>query len=556
MKRREIIKQLSAIPLAGGFISMDPFLTSPFHSGESDPTSYSNSITDGTLVAGPDIYRSIGVEPVINCRGTITVIGGSLELPEVRKAMDFAAQNFVQIDELAMAVGQRLAKITGAEWGMVSAGCSAGLKHVTVACVTDGDPEKLIRVPNLEGFEKTEVIIPRYSRNQYDHAIRNVGVKIVMVDTAEELQNAINPRTAMIYLLSASQDYETGPLSIENIYKIAGPRNIPILVDAAAEIFTIPNVHLQRGATIVAYSGGKAIRGPQCAGLLLGRKDILLAAWQASAPHHGTGRDNKLGKEEHIGMLAAIETWTKRDHAAEEKMWISWLNNISKRVSDIKSVKTTIQEPKGLDNRSALMSITWDPEQLNITSEEVAEDFAKNKPRIALGCRSDKKTGTTSLSISAWMMQPGDDKIVAERIYEILTRKHPKKSSAMEAPAANIVGHWDVSVGYYTGKGDHKLFIEKQDGNWIQGMYKSSFSMQEIAGTIEGNQIKLLSNYNAPGDSIPFTFAGTLAGEEISGTLYMGEYHSAKFTAKRSEYKRKPDQVSVPNYGRRNGNAW
>src|SRR4051794_10282894 len=148
----------------------------------------------GPLKAGPDIYQSIGVEPVINCRGTFTIIGASVELPEVRAAMEQACRYNVQLDELADAVGRRLAELTGAEWGMVSSGCAAGLKHVTAACVTGGNPEKLIRIPDLTGFDKTEVIIPRSSRSVYDHAIRNVGVKVVMVDTAEELANAVSPR--------------------------------------------------------------------------------------------------------------------------------------------------------------------------------------------------------------------------------------------------------------------------------------------------------------------------------------------------------------------------
>src|SRR5262245_19959297 len=284
----------------------------------------------GPLKVERDIYQSIGVEPVINCRGTFTIIGATVELPEVRAAMEAACQFNVQLDELADAVGRRLAELTGAEWGMVSAGCAAGLKHVTAACVAGGNPEKLLRIPDLTGLDKTEVVIPRSSRSVYDHAIRNIGVKIVMVDNIEELTNALNQRTAMIYL-SAGGATVSGPMSLENVAKVAKSRNIPILVDAAAEILTIPNVHLQKGATVVAYSGGKAIRGPQCAGLLLGRKDLLMSAWQASSPHHGPGRDNKVGREETMGMLAAVEAWVKRDHDGEWKTWLSWLDTISKR---------------------------------------------------------------------------------------------------------------------------------------------------------------------------------------------------------------------------------
>src|SRR6476646_859634 len=298
----------------------------------------------GPLKPGPEIYQSIGVEPIINCRGTFTIIGGSVERPEVRAAMDAASRYFVQIDELADAVGRRLAELTGAEWGMVSAGCAAGLKHVTAACVAGGNPEKLIRIPDLTGLDKTEVVIPRTSRSVYDHAVRNIGVKVITVDTAEELENALSSRTAMIYL-SAGGPSTSGPLALENVARIAKPRNIPILVDEAAEILTIPNVHLQKGATIVAYSGGKAIRGPKCAGLLLGRKDLLMSAWQASSPHHGPGRDNKVGREETIGMLAAVEAWVKRDHEGEWKTWLAWLDTIAKRVSAVDGVKTAVREP-------------------------------------------------------------------------------------------------------------------------------------------------------------------------------------------------------------------
>src|SRR5688572_30290459 len=328
MKRRSIIKGLTILPFAGSFFPFKSVLAAP---ADGLVQGGKMTATTGGLPGDPNIFQSIGVEPVINCRGTFTIIGGSVERPEVRAAMDAAAKHFVQIDELADAVGRRLADLTGADWGMVSAGCAAGLKHVTAACVTGGNPEKLIRIPDLSGLDKTEVVVPRSSRNAYDHAIRNVGVRMVTVESIEELERAINPRTAMIYLLA-----DSGPTAmLEAVARLAGAKNIPILVDAAAEVLTIPNVHLQRGATIVAYSGGTAICGPQCAGLLLGRKDILQSAWQASAPHHGPGRDNKVGREETLGMLAAVEAWVKRDHAREWKTWLSWLDTIAKRVSSV-----------------------------------------------------------------------------------------------------------------------------------------------------------------------------------------------------------------------------
>ena len=501
----------------------------------------------GPLRTGPgmEIYQSIGVEPVINCRGTFTIIGASVELPEVRAAMEAACQYNVQLDELADAVGRRLAELTGAEWGMVSAGCAAGLKHVTAACVAGGNPEKLVRIPDLTGFDKTEVVIPRSSRSVYDHAIRNIGVRVIMVDTAEELQNALNPRTAMIYL-SAGGPSTSGPLALENVAKMAKPRNIPILVDAAAEILTIPNVHLEKGATIVAYSGGKAIRGPQCAGLLLGRKDILMSAWQASSPHHGPGRDNKVGREETIGMLSAVEAWTKRDHQAEWKTWLSWLDDIAKRVSAIDAVKTSVREPQGLSNRSPGLTISWDPSKLHITGEEVAEELATTKPRIALssgggGGRGgrDADVASTSVSITAWMMKPEDVKIVADRLHAVLSKKRSPTPASAPAPAANISGRWDVNIEFFSSKSQHTLYLT-QDGNRLQGSHKGDFSTRDVFGTIDGDQIRLRSQLSQPGDSVGFIFGGTLAADTFSGAVYMGEYLNAKFTAKRYSYPAGP----------------
>ena len=507
----------------------------------------------GPLKPGPDIYQSIGVEPVINCRGTFTIIGGSVERPEVRAAIDAAARHFVQIDELAEAVGRRLAELTGAEWGMVSAGCAAGLKHVTVACVTGGNPEKLIRIPDLTDLDKTEVVIPRSSRNVYDHAVRNVGVKVITVDTLQELEDALNPRTAMIYLTS-DDGPGSGPMALEEVARVAKPKNIPILVDAAAEILTIPNVHLQRGATIVAYSGGKAICGPQCAGLLLGKKDILQSAWQASAPHHGPGRDNKVGREETLGMLAAVETWVKRDHEAEWKTWLSWLDNINKRVSAIDGVKTSLREPTGLGNKSPSLSVMWDSTKIHITGEELAEEFARTKPRIALGGgggggrrgAEPPAPNVTGVSITAWQMQPGEDKIVADRLYSALTQKRQPRPTTMPAPAANITGRWDVEVEFLSSRSQHTLYIE-QDGNWIQGSHKGDLSVRDMTGMMEGDKIVLRSTDRRPGDNVTFLFSGTLAADgTMSGPIHLGEYLTAKFTAKRHVYNMTRTRIMVP----------
>ena len=549
MKRRNVLKSLAMIPLAGTVLGRDSVLAETTNSNSgaalSSFAAESKNVSAITsFMAENNIFRSIGVEPIINCRGAYTIIGGSLELPPVREAMEAASHNFVQYDELAEGIGQRLADLTQSEWGMVSAGCAAGMKHITSACITGGDPEKLIRIPDLTGFDKNEVIIPLYSRNTYDHAVRNIGVKIVHVSNAAELEKAINSKTAMIYVNAVNGSFTGQPFSLEVIASVAKPKNIPVLIDAAAENLSIPSVHIKRGADLVAYSGGKAIRGPQCAGLMLGRKDILQSAWQASSPHHGPGRDNKVGREEMIGMMAAVETWLKRDHDAEYKSWMSRLNIIAKKSLTIEGVKTSISEPVELSNKHPTLWVTWDPAKFNVTGYEIAEELGSTKPRVAVGSK-DQSDGNTSIDIVSSHMQEGEAEIVADRVFEILSRKRTAKSNAMAAPAGNLSGQWDVNVNFFSSTIKHTFNLQ-QDGNWINGSHKSQFDERSIGGTIEGKQVKLSSTITRPGDQITFYFSGIVNGDTFSGDIHMGEYRTAKFSASRNTLKPVRKKVLVP----------
>ena len=505
--------------------------------------SYLENLQGRSSSAEESIFRTIGVEPIINCRGTFTIIGGSVELPAVQAAIKEAARHFVQYDELAEGVGRRLAEITGAEWGMIPSGCAAGIKHVTAACVTGGNPELLIRIPDLNGFQKTQVIVPRYSRNPYDHALRNIGVEVVMVETAAELAQAINPKTAMIYLVSSAGSQPGQPLSLEAIVEIAKPAGVPVLIDAAAENLSIPCVHLERGADVVAYSGGKAICGPQGAGLLLGNKKILMAAWQASSPHHGPNRDNKIGREEIMGMLAAVEMWSRRDHEAEWQRWLAKLDFIAQRVMGIASVETRIEQPAGLSNRAPVLVISWDPTALHMTGEAVAEDFARKRPRIAVG--SHDSENRAAIRITPSQMQPGDEQVVAERIHAILTEERPPLSTQLLPATVDISGHWELTIEYFTSSSHHRLYLQ-QVGNWVTGMHQSDFAQQPIVGTVEGDQVKLRSEVQQPGDRIPFLFAGQAADGSFVGSIFLGEYLTAPFRATRLTYQPLEKPFTIP----------
>jgi D-glucosaminate-6-phosphate ammonia-lyase len=497
------------------------------------------------LRIGPDIYQSIGVRPIINCRGTLTVVGGSLELPEVKAAKAAAADHYVHIDEMMEGIGKRLAELTGAEWGMVSSGCAAGLAHATTACVTGGNPELHVRVPDLSGFAKDEVVIPKHSRNEYDQAVRSVGVRIIEVGDAAEYEAALGPKVAMVYVFAGPRA-ESGPLPYDAIYSIAKKKNIPVLVDAAAEILTIPNVHLQRGATLVGYSGGKCIRGPQCAGLLLGRKDLVKAAWVASAPHHGHGRTMKLGKEEAMGMLAAVEAWVKRDYDAEMKVWTFWMDNIAARVSKIDGIETQVRQSRGLSNRSPGLTISWDLLKLNISGEELAHILDTTEPRIALGSggggggRGGRGgANRSSLSITAYMMMPGEDKIVGDRIFEILSaQRPPRKVEPPQTPAGDLSGRWDVKIDYAAGSSSH-IFHVKQQGNQLFGTHQGDFVSRDFSGSISGSDVRIASNVGEEhGAALSYRFIGALSGDTMSGVLDMGEYLSAKWSAKRHAFGR------------------
>jgi L-seryl-tRNA(Ser) seleniumtransferase len=485
----------------------------------------------GALRIGPDIYQSIGVRPFINGTGTLTVNGGSLELPEVRAAMDAAAQHMVQLDELMDAVGKRLAELTGAEWGIVTAGCAAAMTLATLACVAGGNPDKHVRLPNMDGFLKDEVIIPKHSRNNYDAAIRAVGVRLIEVNNAQELEAAIGPRTAMIYIFAGPQA-DAGPPSYEEITRIARQKNIPVLTDAAAEVLTIPNVHLQRGSTMVCYSGGKQLRGPQCSGLLLGRKDLVTAAWVHSAPHHGFARNMKVGKEEIIGALAAVEVWVKRDHKAIWQQMLNQMNHIAKRVSSLPGITTEVREPTGLSNRSPGLNIRWEAAKLGITGQQVSQILDTTEPRILVG---GSRSGQNGISITAFNLKPGDEKVIADRLYAVLTTPPKLKSQeSPKPPVTDLTGVWDVHIEFRASSGQHTLSLHQRDGR-VEGVHRGEFVARDLTGVIDGDAVRLQSRLpeRAIGNALSYTFTGKVEGETMSGELDMGEYLKARWSAKR-----------------------
>lgn len=488
---------------------------------------------------GRDLYTALGVRPIINARGTLTIIGGSMELPEVRAAKAAANQLYVNLEELMEAAGARLSELTGAEWGMVSSGCAAAMSHATAACVAGGNPDLHVRLPDLRGFRKSEVIIPGHSRNVYDASVRAVGVTVVEANTPEELALAIGPKTAMIYVFANPRN-ESGPMSLEAIAQVAKPHGVPVLVDAAAEILTVPNIHLQRGATLVAYSGGKILRGPQSAGVLLGRKDLIKAAWIHSAPHHGYARAMKIGREEVVGMLVAIERWVKGDRAAEWAAWVRQAEVIAAAAERVSGVTAVLaREPwEDRSNRSPRVTIRWTAAQIGLTGQQAADILYDEEPRIAIGGASggrENVPGDTGIALTTSMLAPGDEQIVAERVRTVLSAKRTlTEPPPPAAPAGDVTGQWQVEITFAATRATHVLQL-RQQGAKVEGAHQGDFLTRDLSGTVSGSRVTLTSRVTErTGDALNYRFTGELSGDTLSGTLDLGEYRSATWTARRA----------------------
>lgn len=483
------------------------------------------------------VYESIGVKPVINCRGVNTYISGSTTLPEVKRAMDEAGRQFVDINELANGIGKRLGELTGAEWGAVTSGCCAAMTHATSACIAGTDPEKLQRLPDLRGL-KDEVIIPRQSRNVYDHAIRMLGVRILEPNTREEYETAFSPKTAMVYVNSSNRN----GVEFDVLTAIAGERGVPVLVDAAAERLTVPNDYLRRGATMVCYSGGKLFRGPQCSGLLIGPKHLVRAAWYNGAPHHSFGRSMKVGKEEMMGLLTAVEMWLKRDHEAERRQMQGWVDHIAARVGKVAGVTADSSAPPEGTNPTPRLQISWERARFGLTSKDVYQLLLDGEPRIATAPQVGARDGQPeSIRLTPIMMAPGEEKLVAERLYAIFSKPPLIQRLTSTEPTAQIAGQWALKLDFVSGSADHTLVIE-QEGTEIKGTHKGVFLNGDLRGYVDGHLIRFRSSHKYEGSYVNYDFSGTFENGRLQGqvedmsTIDPGEFGEAAWSAERYQY--------------------
>lgn len=365
-------------------------------------------------------YEELGLTTVINCEGTMTVLGGSLLRPELEAVMAMAGQHFVSIADLEVAAGKRIAerlKLPEGYTALVTSGAAAAIQSGLAGILT-GDNEAFIRqIPDLTGM-KSEVIIQKSHRNPFDHQLRNTGIKLVEIETHEQLRQAVNERTAMMHFTNFAN--AAGQIKVDEWPKLAKQYNVPCMNDAAAD--TPPVSHLwdyaNMGYDLVTFSGGKAIRGPQCAGLLIGRKDLVANALLNNSPHEDTiGRSQKVGKEEIIGMVKALELYLKEDHEALAKEWQQRLEVVSREVTKVPGVSTTFFTPE-IANHVPHLEITWDS-KISLTPKEVSERLRNSKPSIVMGSGE----GRPGLAMNSFMLRPGEERIVAQQLSRVL-REH------------------------------------------------------------------------------------------------------------------------------------
>ena len=365
------------------------------------------------------LYAQLGIRPLINFQGTMTTIGASKMNEDVHAAMAEASRDFVYLEEVKDAVGERIAKLAGTEAALVSSGAAGAICLATCACLTGMDNAKVRQLPNLAGM-KTEVVIQKKHRNGYDHAVRNTGVKIVDVEGPEQLAAALGPQVAMVYFLGGtSHDWEQEPgVPIEETLRLCKKADVPVLVDAANMLPPWGNMNklAAMGVDLIAVSGGKHIRGPQSSGILAGRKDLIRAAWLNSSPHSDSlGRGMKVNREEMIGLWVAVEKYAKLDFDAVDR---ESARQASFLIDQFTKIGLTAEKtPFDRTRRVHRVKVTWDEAKLKLTVRQVEQQLRDGNPRIVV-LRASKAQG---LEFTCFMNDPGDEKFAARRMKEIFS---------------------------------------------------------------------------------------------------------------------------------------
>ncbi len=400
--RRNFLQALSSVPFIGGFFSAE-------------------AATKPSKTSGRDFFRELSVRPFINAAGTYTTLTASLMYPEVVEAINYASKTFVPLNDLQEAAGKRIAELISCEAAMVTSGAAAALTVGTAACVAGKNPDWIKRIPDLSGTSmKSEVIIQKSHRYGYDHAVRNCGIKMIEVETADELEHAVNEKTAMMLFFNDADP--RGQIKMEQFVALGKKHKVPTFNDAAADVPPTENLskYTKMGFDLVTFSGGKGIRGPQSCGLLLGRKDLIEAARLNCSPNSDSiGRGMKVNKEEILGMMVAVEMYLKRDAAAEWKEWERRAKVVTDSVASVKPITSEMYVPP-IANHVPTVRLKWEKATLKLVADDVRKQLREGKPCIEITPGSSPAEATTQeMSVGIWQLQPGEVEIVAKRLREV-----------------------------------------------------------------------------------------------------------------------------------------
>jgi uncharacterized pyridoxal phosphate-dependent enzyme len=400
LSRRKLLKRISSLPMVGGLVGSGLITTQL--AGEAV-----------AKTATRDFFKELGLRTFINAAGTYTSMTGSLMHDEVTSAIRYGATEYVNLDELHDKVGERIAQLLECEYATVSSGAFGAMTLGVAGVMAGMDTEKVAQLPDVTGL-KHEVIVQEGHDIGYTHALINAGAKIVNVKNTKALEKAINDKTAMLWFLNANTD--NGAIKHEEFIALGKKHGIPTFIDCAADVPPVENLFkfTKLGFDLVCFSGGKGIRGPQSAGLLLGKRKYIEAA-RLHTPPRGTtiGRGMKVNKEEVLGMLVALELYLERDHAKEWKMWEAQIKLISDSAKSVSGVETETYVPP-YANHVPSLRIKWDENVVKISPTDARKKLKDGHPSI------ETVGGSDNIGITTWMMEPGQERIVAERLKDIL----------------------------------------------------------------------------------------------------------------------------------------
>lgn len=369
-------------------------------------------------------YESLGIRPIINASATLTKLGGSLMWPEVVQAMRDAAESFIDLPELQIQVGNKIAELTHNEACYISSGAAAGLVLTTAVCVTDCDISLINTFPHIEHL-KNEIVIQHNHRNGYDYAVQQVGIKVVEIGdengaTGEDLRNAITPKTAAIFWFQGNMTTDVD-LQLPEMIAIADEHNIPVVVDGAAQVPPVENLwkFTEMGVSLAIFSGGKDLRGPQSSGLVLGKRRYVEAMRAHGSPNQAIGRPMKVGKEEMMGLLAAVERYLKLDHVARSQYCETTVSDWCEAFSTLEGVTVERDFPNEAGQPLAWCLVTLDAEKCGITRDEVIQALLDGTPSIAVALHD---VNDNQLHLNPMTLELGEEKSVEDRFVEVMEK--------------------------------------------------------------------------------------------------------------------------------------